>query len=218
MKRIAFVVLVMVLWFASCSAPEPTLAPEATSVPADSVDSGMPVPPMGSEPAPAVTEMVVVPEGKIPAPSFESQTYINETVGFALDYPAGWTVTESVVGERGSQTLILSKPEIADLPLLPEGATRVSVTVYQWDPKNDLAAFVEVRKTAWDSSGFTIIEEKDIVLDLGLPAEQFVIQTPESTALFLFAAVGDQYISISGEGDMELVKEISMRLRPVSVK
>jgi hypothetical protein len=88
--------------------------------------------------------MVVVPEGKIPAPSFESQTYLNETVGFALDYPAGWTVTESVVGDRGSQTLLLSAPEIADLAELPEGATRVSVTVYEWDPKNDLAAFIEV--------------------------------------------------------------------------
>jgi len=218
MKRIAFVVLVMVLWFASCSAPEPTPAPEATSAPVESVDSGMPVPPMRSEPAPAVTEMVVVPEDKIPAPLFESQTYLNETVGFALDYPAGWIVTESVVGERGSQTLILSTPEIADLPLLPEGATRVSVTVYQWDPKNDLAAFVEVRKTAWEASGFTIAEEEELVLDLGLPAEQFVIQTPESTALFLFAAVGDQYISISGEGDMELVKEIATRLRLISVK
>jgi hypothetical protein len=30
--------------------------------------------------------------------------------------------------------------------------------------------------------------------------------------------VGDQYVSISGEGDMALVKEITSRLRPVSVK
>jgi len=207
MKRLAFAVLVLVLWLASCSAPEPTPAP---------VDSSMPVPSVGNEPV--ATEMIVVPEGKLPATSFESQTYLNETVGFALDYPAGWTVTESMVGDRGSQILSLSSPDVADLAELPEGATRVSAVIYQWDLKNDLTAFVESRKTAWDASGFTIVEENDLVLDLGLSAKQFLIQTPESTALFLFAAVGDQYLSISGEGDMALVREIALRLRPISVK
>ena len=211
MKRLTLAVLVMVLWLASCSAPEPT------PVPVDSVDSGMPVPSTGNGPIP--TEMVVVPEGKIPAASFESQTYINETVGFALDYPSDWTVVESVLGERGSQALLLSAPEIADLAVLPEGATRVAVVVYQWDPKNDLAAFVEVRKVAWDASGFTILEEEDLVLDLGLSARQFVVQTPDGlNALFLFVAVGNQYVSISGEGDLALVKEIALRLRPISVQ
>ena len=217
MKRLAFAVLILVLWLASCSAPEPTPAPIATSAPVESVDSGMPVPPVGDEPV-ATDEMIVVPEGKLPATSFESQTYLNETVGFALDYPAGWTVTESMVGDRGSQILSLSSPDVADLAELPEGATRVSAVIYQWDLKNDLTAFVESRKTAWDASGFTIVEENDLVLDLGLSAKQFLIQTPESTALFLFAAVGDQYLSISGEGDMALVREIALRLRPISVK
>ena len=213
MKRITFAVLVLILWLASCSTPRQTPAPVATSAP-ESVDSGMPVP-STSEPVP--TEMIVVPEGKIPAASFESQTYIDESVGFALDYPADWTVTESVVGDRGSQTVLLSAPGIADLADLPEGETRVSITVYQWDPKNDLAAFVDVRKTAWESSGFTILEEEDLVLDLGLSARQFVIQTPDGKeTLFLFAALGDQYLSVSGEGDIELVKEIASRVRPIS--
>ncbi len=214
MKRLSLAVLILVLWLASCSLPEPTPAPLATSVP---VDNSMPVP-FTNGPAP--TEMVVLPEGKIPAAPFESQTYVDETVGFALDYPATWTVTASVVGDRGSQTVLLSTPEIANLAELPEGETRVSVTVYQWDPKNDLAAFVDTRKTAWDASSFTILEETDLVLDLGLPAKQFVVKSSDgvATALFLFAAVGDQYVSLSGEGDMALVKEIALRLRPVSVK
>jgi hypothetical protein len=163
--------------------------------------------------------MIVVPEGKIPAAPFESQTYLNEVVGFALDYPAAWSVTESVVGERGSSQMIFSAPGIADLAELPAGETRVTVTVNQWDPKNDLAAFVDMRKTAWEASGFTILEEEEMVLDLGLAAQQFVVQTPDGKqSLFLFAAVGDQYLSLGGEGDLELVKEIALRLRPVSVK
>jgi hypothetical protein len=161
--------------------------------------------------------MIVVPQGKIPAASFESQTYVDEATGFALDYPANWTVTQSTVGDRGSQTMLLSKPEIAELADVPEGETRVTVAVNQWDPKNDLAAYVDTRKTAWESSGFTILEEDEPVLDLGLAAKQFVIQTSDGKqALFLFAAVGEQYVTVSGEGDMNLVKEIASRLRPIS--
>ena len=214
MKRLTLAVLVMVLWLASCSAPQPTPVPEASPRPVESADNGMPIP---DADGPAPTEMVAVPEGKIPAASFESQTYINEEVGFALDYPTGWTVTESMTGDRGSQTLLLSAPGIADLAELPEGATRVAVTVYEWDPRNDLAAFVDSRKTAWDASGFTVLEENDLVLDLGLAAKGFMIQTMDGKqAPFLFAAVGDRYVSISGEGDLALVKEIALRLRPVS--
>ena len=173
------------------------------------------MPVLGTEPA--ATEMIVIPQGKIPAASFESQTYVDETTGFALDYPANWTATQSTIGDRGSQTVLLSKPELADAAELPAGETRVTVTVNQWDPKNDLAAFVDTRKTAWDASGFTIVEEEEPVLDLGLAANQFVIQTADGKqVLFLFAAVGDQYVSISGEGDMALVKEIAARLRPIS--
>lgn len=213
MKRLTLAVLVMVLWLASCSAPGQTPAPEATSAPVESVDSGMPVPSM----EPAATEMIAAPQGKIPAASFESQTYVDETTGFALDYPANWAATQSTVGDRGSQTVLLSNPELADAAELPAGETRVTVTVNQWDPKNDLAAYVDTRKTAWDASGFTIVEEEEPVLDLGLAANQFVIQTADGKqVLFLFAAVGDQYVSISGEGDMALVKEIAARLRPIS--
>jgi len=216
MKRVAFAVLVLVLWLASCSAPELTPVPAGTSEPVESVDSGMPVPSTGE---PIATEMVVVPEGKIPAASFESQIYVDEATGFALDYPALWTVTQSVLGDRGLQTVFLSTPGIADLPELPKGETRVSVTVYQWEPKNNLAAFVDVRKTAWDASGFIILEEEDIQLDLGLDAKQFIVQTPDGAqSLFLFAAVGNQYVSISGEGDMILVAEIASRLRPITPK
>jgi len=170
-------------------------------------------------PSVAVTEVVVEPQGKLPAPSFESQTYINVAVGFAIDYPAQWTVQETVLGERGSQALLLSTPEIADLQTLPEGATRVAIVVNQWDPKNDLAAFVDVRKTAWESSGFTILDEEPLTLDLGLAAVRFTVQTTDGvTILFQFAAVGDQYLSISGEGDLALVEEIMTYLRSVSVQ
>ncbi|HET9913527.1 MAG TPA: hypothetical protein VFQ13_16645 [Anaerolineales bacterium] len=203
MKRVFLFLTLIVTLLSACAVPVP-------------VETEDPALPTATEPVGVPTEVVPVP--KLPAVSFESQTYIDETSGFALDYPADWTVTDAMVGERGSQVQFLSSPDLANLESLPEGATRVSATIYQWDPKNDLAAYVATRKTAWEASGFTILEEGELILEQGLPAVQFTIQTPGGIALFLFTALGDQYLVLSGEGDLELVKEIVQHVRPISVK
>jgi hypothetical protein len=207
MRLAAFIVFVCVMLLATCSAPN-AIAPQ---VPTD-----VPALPTNTEPAPAPTE--AAPNPKLAAASFEAQNYINEEAGFALDYPAGWTVNEVLVGPRGTQIQFLSSPEIAELATLPDGATRVNATIYQWDPKGDLAAFVANQKSAWEASGFTILEDEQLVLELGLPAVKFSLQTPEASVVFLIAALGDQYLVLSGEGDLGLVNEIVERVRPISAK
>ena len=205
MRLAAFIVFVSVMLLATCSAPGTTPIPVQTDVPAL---------PANTEPVPTPTG--AAPNPKLPAASFESQTYINEEAGFALDYPAGWTVNEVVVGERGTQVQFLSSPEIAELATLPEGGTRVNAMIYQWDPKNDLAAFLANQKTAWNASGFTVLEEQPLVLELGLPAVRFTMQTPEASVVFLITALKDQYLVLSGEGDLGLVQEIVQRVRLIS--
>lgn len=207
MRLAAFIVFVSVMLLATCSAPN-AIAPQ--------VQTEVPALPTNTEPAPAPTE--AAPNPKLAPASFESQTYINEEAGFALDYPAGWTVNEMVVGPRGTEIQFLSSPEIAELATLPDGATRVNATIYQWDPKSDLAAFVANQKIAWEASGFTILEEEPLVLELGLPAVRFSLQTPEANVVLLIVALEDQYLVLSGEGDLDLVNEIVQRLRPISVK
>lgn len=210
MKRATFVIFVLVLWLATCNAPEPNMtqpiqvAPTQTSVPATETT------------VPATPTEEPVPQGKLPASSFDSQPYINEQAGFALDIPTGWTTNEVVAGSRGTQVQFLSKPELADAAVIPDGETRVNATIYQWDPKNDLAAYVEQRKAAWEASGFSILEEQEYTLELGLPAVVFTIRTPETQSMVLLAALGDRYLEISGEGNLELVREIALRLRPIS--
>ena len=213
MRLFAFIIFVSVMLLATCSAPGTTPAPVETEMPALLVPSPQAT---NTRPAPAPTE--TAPSPKLPAASFESETYINEEAGFALDYPAGWTVNEIVIGPRGTQVQFLSSPEIAELAALPEGETRVNATIYQWDPKNDLAAYVAKWKTAWESSGFTILEEEQLVLEQGLPAVKITVQTTEANVVFLVTALEDQYLVLSGEGNMDLVQEIVQRLRPISVK
>ncbi|HSL44428.1 MAG TPA: hypothetical protein VK897_13410 [Anaerolineales bacterium] len=218
MKRALLVLSLLIMLLSACGMlpADSTPALIETTVPALPSETATAAPleesPVPTEAAP--TE--AAPNPKLPAAPFEAQTYVNEIAGFALDYPTGWTVREMVVGPRGTQVQFLSAPELADMATLPEGATRVSATIYQWDPKNDLAAYVANRKTAWEASGFQIVGEELLVLELGLPAVQFTVQTPESQAIFLFAALGDQYLELSGEGDLGLVSEIVQRVRPIS--
>jgi hypothetical protein len=213
MRLLAFVIFVCVMVLATCSAPALRRALVETEMPVPS-NTTEPLVTAQDESAPAPTE--AAPNPKLPVASFESQTYVNEQAGFALDYPAGWTVNELVVGLRGTQVQFLSSPEIVDVAVLPQGATRLHATIYQWDPKNGLAAFAANQKSAWEASGFSILDEEPLVLELGLPAVKFTVQTPEANVVFLVAALEDQYLVLSGEGNLDLVKEIMQRVRPIS--
>lgn len=209
MRRFSFLIFLLVIWLATCSGPQPSVpaleaAPTQTEMPA----TVSPVPPTPTE--------TQAPEAKLPAAPFDSQVYFNEAAGFALDYPSGWTVSEQVVGPRGTQVLFLSKPELAEAATIPEGETRLSAVIYQWDPKNDLAAYVQQRKDAWSASGFTILDEQQLTLEQGLPAVLFTVQTPEAQVVYLVMALQDQYLVISGEGDLALARQIVERVRPIS--
>lgn len=206
MNRKILALLAGTILLSACSFQVTTLSP--TSTPS-------PLPVLPSDPPP-VEPTEAVPQAKLPAASFDSRLYANEMAGFALDYPAGWIVQEAVVGSRATQVQFLSSPDLADAATLPDGATRMSATLYQWDPKNDLAAYVAHRKTAWDASGFRMVDEQNLTLELGLAAVQFVVETPETQTVFVFAALDDQYLELSGEGDLELVREIVERVRPFS--
>ena len=209
MNRTIFLFLLLLMLLSACAA----VPAEATSVPAGTAVVALP---SDTAQAPVLPSDTAAPQGKLPAASFEAQTYFNEAAGFALDYPAGWTVNEVVVGDRGTQIQFLSAPELAEAATVPTDAARVNATIYQWDPKNDLEAYVAHWKSAWQASGFTIIEEEQQVLELGLPATRFTVQTPDGQVVFLVTALQDQYLVLSGEGDLTLVNEIVQRVRPIS--
>jgi hypothetical protein len=209
MKRTAFVVLVLVLWLATCSAPQPEVpAPQPEPTQTDIPATATAIPPTPTE--------TMAPAAKLPAAPFDAEPYRHEEAGFALDIPAGWTVNETVIGPRGTQIQFLSAPELGEADSIPDGQTRLSATIYRWDPKNDLDAYVDHWKKAWSASGFTILEEQELILELGLPAVQFTVQTPETEILYLVTALEDQYLVLGGEGDLDLVELIVQRLRPIS--
>lgn len=90
----------------ACSAPTPP-TPELTA--------SAPEPP--PEPSIEITPTVSLPPTVASAPqlSFTPATYVDESAGFALDYPVEWTVDpSSQIGMRGGQALLLSPGSTAE--------------------------------------------------------------------------------------------------------
>jgi hypothetical protein len=112
------------------------------------------------------------------------------------------------------QALLLSPGTTQEA--LPAGGSRIAITVYQWDPRNDLAAYLTHRKTAWTDSGSTIISEEAFELADGRQAVNFVLQGPDKAQSFiLLTTVGEDYLQVSGEGNLALIEEIARTLQPL---
>ena len=147
--------------------------------------------------------------------SFSPVTYTDEIGKFAFDYPDTWTLdAEQVIGDRGTQTLLLSPGSTAET--VAEGGARIVLVRYDWDPKNDLSARVAQRKTAWDASGFVILDESTRELEDGRAVVDLLLETPDKTQyLVSLTTIGDKYLEISAEGDLNLCREILGTLRSI---
>jgi len=157
-------------------------------------------------------------ETPIPQPAFEAMTYRDGEAGFEFDYPAGWTFDPGEHQSRGYYVQFYSWDWQPGDPIdpLPDGGTVLSVTVQLWDPKNDLEAFINQRKLAWDASGISIISEELLFLVGDRPAAQFTVQGVNgSQAFFLLTTNGEDYLVLSGNGDLDLLAEIAHTVRSI---
>ncbi|MEZ4710153.1 MAG: hypothetical protein R3A44_23315 [Caldilineaceae bacterium] len=155
---------------------------------------------------PTLTQPTSAPD--VVAPSGDSATgtvvYADTTAGFAFDYPAAWAVSGGETGSRGAITQLAA----------PDG-TQLDVSVLNWDPQNDLDAYLATRKIAWDASGITILQEDEWTLHSGQPAMRFIVRGADgaSTGFFLFAALDGRYLTLSGSGNFEALDAIAKSLR-----
>jgi hypothetical protein len=186
--------LLLLLLLAACAPSTPMVQPAPPAV----------------EPAPTLP----APTAEA-APAFEPATYRDEANGFELYYPSNWSLEpNTVIGSRGSQAQLFSPGTTAET--LAEGGARLSIVVYDWDPKGDLAAYVAQRRAAWDASGFKVMNGSQSALVDGRPASDFFIEPPDgSLSYFLFTPVGDRYLQLAGEGDLALIETIARTLRPL---
>ena len=165
------------------------------------------------------TRVTSVPSGtSVPGPAFEATIYQDKNAGFEFDYPAGWSFDSGEGLSRGYYVQFFSWDWKPGNPIdpMPEGGTVLTVTVQFWDPKNDLEAFISQRKMAWDASGTSILSEERITLAGDQPAAEFIVQGPEGTRAFIMMRTnGENYLVLSGNGNLNLLAEIARTLRPI---
>ncbi|MBX3046345.1 MAG: hypothetical protein KF698_05055 [Anaerolineales bacterium] len=185
MKRLPLILLVLLL--AACAAP-----PIATA----------PVPPEPTTAAPT-------PLPQPTQPSFEATTYKDVEGRFSLQYPASWQILGGESGARGDYVQIASwDPGSAGVEPVPAGESLLQITVYQWDPKGDLTARLEMRRTAFNSSGITIAEEAEVAFEDGPAAVRMRLVSSGEESIVYFFVLGDEYLEISGSGDLQLLDQV----------
>jgi len=178
--------------------------------------------PIPEEPQVVIVEPVEVPPTPVASPIpklfFPKATYQDTTNNFEFDYPANWAFNDGEQHSRGYYVQFYSwdwQPGEPTDPT-PVGGTQIQVLVLYWDPKNDLEAFINQRKLNWDSSGIAILSEEHVTLTGDRPAVQYTLHNSNGTPSFLmFTTVGEQYLTISGDGDLGLLADITHTLRPI---
>jgi len=209
-----FMLLTIIFMLAACTplvanraaVPTPQIA-VMTSLPTSLLTATLPPEPT-SIPTPTL-----VPEPTKAPYTFTPATYKDVTNGFKVDYPADWTLEPNAqVGSRGSAAQLFSPGTTAEKLL--DGGTRIGITVYLWDPKGDLAAYVTHRKDAWGSDGHTIISETSGDLPDGRKQMSFTVQGPDKVqAFYMVTTIGDNYLEIAGDGNLALIAEIAHTMR-----
>lgn len=177
-----------------------TLPPQADSSSGDEVESGV--------------EVIAEPEVQTQF-SFEPAEYLDEEAGFKLYFPVDWTVLpREQVGERGSQAALLSPG--STLEQIAMDGSRITLMIYKWDPKEDLVAFVNQRELAWEASGFSAIRNGNFTLEDGREVVLYDVKTVDGIDLLVaFTIVGEEYLQITSEGNLDLCKEI---IRSLSIE
>lgn len=199
MKQQWILLLMFSLMVAACGTdaveqqPEPTQAPPTEQAPTQQPTD------LPTEAPSATAESTSTPIKT----SFEGVTYRDDTAGFALGYPIDWGIGFKETQSRG---------EIVQLQ--DASGPRLDIVVLRWDPKQDLPAFLDVRRIAWDNSAIKVQEEQPMTLANGQEAVRFVVEGQDGDlGFFFFTTLGDRYLQLSGGGDLDLLKEIAQTVR-----
>ncbi len=140
--------------------------------------------------------------------NYEPAEYLDEEAGFRLFYPVDWSVLpREQVGDRGSQAALFSPG--STIEQIAMGGSKITLVIYNWDPKEDLDSYVAQRQLAWDASGFTAIERDRFKLDDNREVRLYDVKPTDGVDLFVaFTIVDGEYLQITGEGDLDLCEEI----------
>lgn len=211
MKRFQHVLFLFVLILVSCRSNE--IQGSTPDLPAPQVDSDLST---SIPEQPAISNDGSDEENSAKQANqlnFASELFRIDAIGLELQHPQGWMVDEIVLGSRAYAVNLTSwQYPAGQFEEVPEGESILSVTVYQWDPKGDLDAYIQTRLIdVWAVSGIQITREEEWLLGGDHRAVAYTIrnEVTRDEAFFLATLAGDDYLVLSGSGDLPLLEEIA---------
>jgi len=168
---------------------------------------------------PTATRDVVVPTA-VPTPTApadgKSNTYQDDEIGFAFAYPAEWAPAYQEGQSRGRfiQFARAAFQPDPDAGGLPAEEIRMQVSLLGWEPTADLAAYLEVRRSALENSGAQILSEEHWTWGADVPGVTLIVQGIDGVESILsLTYVGDLYLTFSAGEDFQMVDEAARSLR-----
>lgn len=144
-----------------------------------------------------------------------SKSYEDAGLGFVFNYPGNWAVAYQENQSRGGYfqfTRVDFQPD-PNAGGLPEKEILMQVSLLNWEPKGDLAAYLEMRRGAWDSSGVEILSEEYWHWNEDVPAVTLTLRAiGGNESVVVLITVGDRYLSLSAGGNFQVVKAIARSL------
>lgn len=203
------VLIVAAVFLTGCVSPgtEPAAVSTVTTLP----ESPIPATPAIPTPTPTVV---------IPTPTVEpTLTYTDTEAGFALDYPAAWTILPiSPDAKEGSfiysTTLMSWKPDDGGSGGMPAGQTKMDITLIKSNVTT-LDEAVAERKTMLGGGEVdtSVLSEETITLPGGLPALRWELTSSFGNSVEYIAPVKGNIVLLSGLGDASLFDRVAQTLR-----
>lgn len=195
----------------------PTKPPEATVTPT-TLWSLTPTALPGSDQNPSATSAAPTEAANLAG---DVETYGDEQAGLALDYPAGWFLEDAALqgaGESAVYTVSLfswdytSVTPSKDLNTLPEGETKIDITVFNQGAAT-LAEAVHVMKTQDSGTPVTFTKEENWILDNGQEAVYLESEGVMGLVGTMITLVNGKTVYVSGYGDLTPFKAVALSLR-----
>jgi hypothetical protein len=141
--------------------------------------------------------------------------------GFALDYPQGWYIQE-VSQEIKEQAVVYTitltswEPEMAGQMGIPEGGTKVDISVIKSGAQTPAEAFAARKREIGNADPpHTILSEEAWTLSGELPALRLQVESTFGEAAELITAIHGHTLLLGGLGDFALFDEIAGTLREI---
>ena len=155
-------------------------------------------------------------------PLGEVKVYRDVNASFALDYPAGWFIEDDAARDAAASAVytvslfswdrVSYTPTPKDPNTLPDGATKIDITVFNQGP----GALDEAVRQYKDQDGGTPVEflkHEDWTLNNGEKAVYVESEGAFGVVATMITLVNGKVVYVSGYGDLTLFKAIAFTLR-----